>query len=388
MTDPSQKKENETLLKVPSSARRTAETVPKEISSKLPKDMRVHGLLAADLALDRHDASRAQKYAKWNAVVPTREDVWQSLPLTWDPRLRKYLPKTAADLLRKQEAKFNRDWELVQQANLGGGDGDGGVEGKIISREDYLYAWLLVNTRSFYHETARSKKLPREDRMVLQPVADLFNHSSDTPSTCRVNFSSSSRGDGGLFTVATSRAYKEGDEVYITYGNHGNDFLLTEYGFLLGQNQWDEVCLDEAMLPELSAKQKDELDEAGFLGNYMLDDRVVCYRTQVALRRMVCPAYDWRMYLDGEEGDEAKQRDVQRKVDKKLIDILNKWVDERITRTMEALQEGPDEDRSDGEGEEEGTQDQRDMLCLRWRQIRSLVARTVERLEEGLLDDQ
>lgn len=41
-----------------------------------------------------------------------------------------------------------------------------------------MYYWLLVNTRTFYHERPGMKKAKtaREDRMALCPFADYFNH--------------------------------------------------------------------------------------------------------------------------------------------------------------------------------------------------------------------
>ena len=61
------------ILTVPISALRTKDTVPTSIISRLPKDATVHGLLAADLALNK--AANETKYSKWQAVVPTVEDI-------------------------------------------------------------------------------------------------------------------------------------------------------------------------------------------------------------------------------------------------------------------------------------------------------------------------
>jgi hypothetical protein len=158
---------------------RTLDTVPKDIIKAYPKDARVHGLLAAELALDA-----SAKFAKWNAVVPTRDDIWAALPMTWDARLHLFLPKPARDLLRKQITKFARDWALFQQLQQQDPeekkekqhsqvDGAAAADAppptsSALSRDTYLYHWLLVNTRTFYHESPRHKRLPREDRMVLQ----------------------------------------------------------------------------------------------------------------------------------------------------------------------------------------------------------------------------
>ncbi len=62
--------------------------------------------------------------------------------------------------------------------------------------------------------------------MAQSPFSDYFNHTS-SPSACNVLFSSSG------YTITTPAKIKQGEEVYISYGNHSNDFLLTEYGFIL-----------------------------------------------------------------------------------------------------------------------------------------------------------
>ncbi|MDA4133584.1 MAG: SET domain-containing protein-lysine N-methyltransferase, partial [Thaumarchaeota archaeon] len=198
-------------MTVPTAALRTLQTVPKTISRTLPKGMTVHGLLAADLALDK-----SSKYAEWDAVVPTMED-FETMPILWDARLQELLPSRSRDLLRTQKAKLERDWAIVSAAF---------PSAPALALETYTYAWLLVNTRTFYHVTPRTEKLPRDDHMVLQPVADLFNHAAGE-GTCAVSF------DGDGFTVSATCDLPAGVEVYICYGGHSNDFLLLEYGFVL-----------------------------------------------------------------------------------------------------------------------------------------------------------
>jgi hypothetical protein len=271
-----------------------------------------------------------------------------SLPLAWPPTLHPFLPPPALSLLKKQLSKFSLDYTAFLSAS---------ESHRSIPRETYLYNWLLVNTRTFYHETAKTRKLrlPRDDRMVLQPIADLFNHSS---AGCSVSF------DESRFTITTDRAYAKGEEVVICYGRHGNDFLLVEYGFVFDANQWDEVELDETILPELTARQKEELDEFGFLGKYQLDAEEVCYRTQVALRAIYLPSREWRRVAQGEDDGEGHQE----KVDELLVSILKKYV-VRINDRLEKIGLL-----------EEGEPCQRDMLRLRWHQIRGLVERTIKRL--------
>ena len=328
---------------MPTAALRTLETVRPKIKKALPEGTKVHAILAAELALDKPSS----KYKLWNAVLPSRDSVSSSLPLAWDPALHAFLPKPALTLLRKQQSKFARDWAALQQASLDAS----------LARTDYLYAWLLVNTRTFYHETARTAKLPTDDRMVMQPVADLFNHADVG---CEVAFSAAS------FTVTADRAYDAGEEAYICYGKHPNDFLLVEYGFVLERNRWDEVGLDDAVLPELSGEQKARLDERGFLGGYVLDAKTVCYRTQVALRLLCVPAAQWeRLVYEGEDGGEA----LQEKVDRLLLKVLRKYRG-KVQATVDEVEEL-----------EVGQPEQRELLLKRWRQVLGVVEQTIERLE-------
>ncbi|KAM7213066.1 putative set domain containing protein [Rhypophila decipiens] len=339
-------KENDILLKVPTSSLRTSKTVCKEVSSRLPTGTRVHGLLAADFLLNKQP-----NYAPWNAVLPSREDVWASMPLTWDRHLHEFLPPSARQLLKKQEAKFDRDWQAVHNAF------------PQISRADYLYAWALVNTRTFYYDgggsSSNGKKPPPHDCMALQPVADLLNH--HPTQGAKVTFSAEG------CAIRATKTYTPGEEIYICYGNHGNDFLLTEYGFLLDENKWDEICLDEAILPELSGRQKDMLADEDFLGNYMLDSNGVCYRTLVALRLLALSLIEWRRYLDGpfNVDDEVQQGEV----DRELARILEKYRRGTIAKMIGKIEEST-----------AGEESQRKMLIRRWEQIGELIDRTIENL--------
>jgi hypothetical protein len=330
---------DDTILEVPTSSLRSINTVPIHFRSKLPKDISVHGLLAADLALDGTD-----KYSAWNTVCPSPED-FASMPLLWPASLQSQLPGPAKKLLSKQQAKFARDWASVSAAF------------PELKEDAYTHGWLLANTRTFYFLNAALRRRKKEDRMVLQPVADLFNH---TDAGCDVNFDTKS------FTVRADRAYKAGEEVRICYGRHGGDFLMVEYGFVMDENQWDEVGLDEVVLPRLNPKLREMLDDRGFLGGYVLDETQVCYRTQVALRTLCCKAGEWTKFVDGIDDGERSQESV----DKLLIEFLadySKIIIDRIT-SIERM--------------EEGMRCQRDLLVSRWKHIARLVSGTIERLRK------
>lgn len=118
------------LINVPIACLITRGTVPKAISSALPSSITVHGLLAATLSL-------SSAPTPWTAVLPSPSELNSSIPLTWDPALQALLPHTAAELLAAQKAKIAKDWDQVSAAF------------PQLKYDDYLYNWLLLNTRTF-----------------------------------------------------------------------------------------------------------------------------------------------------------------------------------------------------------------------------------------------
>lgn len=323
----------ETILEIPASALRHAKTVPPELIRRLPK-ITIHGLLAAD-----HVLSDPTYLAPWNSVLPTLSDFQETHPMTWDPALQALLPPAAASLLQNQYRKFDLDWGLVSKAYPD------------IEKEKYHYAWLIVNTRTFFWTFPDvRKKLKTDDCMALSPFADYFNHAAEG---CHVDF------DASGFTVASDRDYAEGEEVYISYGCHSNDFLLAEYGFVMEDNRWDQVSLDEPILESLSEENQQRLKDEGFLGGYVLDGDGVCYRTQVAVRIGLVSENRWRMFLGGLDGGDKDQGGV----DEVLRGLIGGYVLKAKGKADEVRREGA------------GLAEQRLTLEQRWLQIiRSLEA--------------
>ncbi|KAK1255922.1 hypothetical protein MKX07_008181 [Trichoderma sp. CBMAI-0711] len=331
----------EIILKVPISALRTLSNTPKDITKKL-SGATVHTILAASLCLES-----SPELGKWRPVFPSRRDIASSLPICWPAKLRSLLPPGAKILLAAQQEKFNKDWALVEAAY------------PQLQKDEYLYNWLLVNTRTFYHTNRKTDKLPKEDHMALQPVADLFNHTPE--GYCTAAF------DDKFFTFTTTRTHQPGEEVFIRYGPHGNDMLLVEYGFTLPSslNPWDETCLDPYICPSLTADQRERLEAAGFWGKYMLDSQTACYRTYVALRMLCLPPRHWQDILDGLR-DEDEDSPV---INAALLKVLTKY-DSDITSSLEQLA-----------GSSVGDEEMRGSLTDRWLQIRQLVTAAIERLQ-------
>ncbi|KAF7920155.1 uncharacterized protein EAE97_011496 [Botrytis byssoidea] len=82
----------DTILTAPISAFRTAQTVPRSISKSI-SSITVNGLLAAELAIDTTEVC-----APWRAVLPTKADFEESMPLMWHPSLQALPPSASLSL--------------------------------------------------------------------------------------------------------------------------------------------------------------------------------------------------------------------------------------------------------------------------------------------------
>jgi hypothetical protein len=329
------------ILGAATSALRTVLTVPRKISKSISA-ISVHGLLAAEFAMDT-----AELRGPWRAVLPTKLDFEESMPIMWHSSLQELLPLGSLSILENQKKKISLDWAAVSAAFPD------------LTYDLYLYNWLLVGTRTFYFTSPKIKKKPliRDDCLALIPLADLFNHADVG---CEVTFSPSG------YKICADRDIEMGEEVYISYGSHSNDFLLVEYGFILAKNRWDQISLDEIILPLFSEEQKERLREEGFLGKYVLDKETTCYRTQVALKLLCTPVNKWQHLLaNGLEGEEK----YQKKADRILLEGLKPYlesVEEKI-KLVGIL--------------DSGLESQRDTLTRRWKQVHQLLAAAISRIE-------
>jgi hypothetical protein len=329
---------------IPKGAIRSLHSLPQEISEKLPPDMSIHGLLAVDVAL-------GQIPAPWRSVLPRLSEFEASVPFLWPAELQELLPSPARQLLAKQQEKFNQLWEML------------GSFPAIIDRREFVHAWFLINTRTFYYESPETQLYPWEDRLALLPVADLFNHAQ---TGCHVSFTSE------CYSVTADRAYEAGEEVYISYGDHSNDFLLAEYGFTLSENRWDKACLDDVILPKLSQKQREVLERRDILGGYMVQrktgDYGPCARAKAALR-VLCSSStgdddEWLSALDriGDESTTAGGCEDIEAIEMKEFKGLAQEFRMECENKVAALEQM-----------HAGSESQRSVLLLRWKQIVSIL---------------
>lgn len=181
---------------MPTSALLTVNSVPERFKA-LHDGISVHGLLASFLAFGGNETLQ---YSPWKASWPTLQELRESMPILWPDFLQEslddggnpstvitgliepafilppliggrwrsmpeYNARSDEGLLYRQQQRLMADWEIVSKA----------FPNKTLP--EYIYFWLVVNTRSFYFD-ALGGQLPEShnDRMVLCPFIDYFNH--------------------------------------------------------------------------------------------------------------------------------------------------------------------------------------------------------------------
>ncbi|KAH7078619.1 hypothetical protein FB567DRAFT_534308 [Paraphoma chrysanthemicola] len=346
---------------------------------KVPEKVPVHGRLAAALALWYSDPSHEQ-YRIWQNVWPTEADFQSTMPFFYNESLQDLLPQAAANLLRNQRTKLEKDWADLHPHI------------PAISKDLFTYTWLIVNTRTFYWEYPdlpnSHPRLPRkrtqltaDDCYAMCPFMDYFNHS---------DIGCDPQSDSKGYSVTADRDYKAGEEVFVSYGKHSNDFLLAEYGFILESNQNDSIPLDHLLLPLLTKDQVEALKEDGFHGNYTLSPRdpIVCHRTEAVLRLLVLDHKRYSSFVGGDD-DGSKE---QGRVDDYLVQILTKYSRQIIdildeVESLKADRVGSNKGRRTSSRSTASTKvpiraEHKDTLLRRWKQIRDLVNTAIGALSQ------
>jgi len=151
------------------------------------------------------------------------------------------LPQSMAAHVGRQTKQFENDFVQVRKFYE-------------CSRNDFLWAWLCVNTRCVYYDLPQHSPA---DCMTMAPYLDFLNHAADGCSVTQT-------ADG--LRVTAGCVYEAGVQVHLCYGRHSNEFLWCEYGFVMQDNPFDEITLDAIILPMLTTRKADLLRDIGFLG--------------------------------------------------------------------------------------------------------------------------
>ncbi|KAL4939048.1 hypothetical protein BDV06DRAFT_42441 [Aspergillus oleicola] len=363
--------ENEAIVTVPREVMLTVEAIPAPFTSKFAKGTPVHALLAAFLAHGEPEDLEPLKL--WRKTWPTRKDFEDCMPILWPDPLRNalspgsVLPPSISgrwrsiqkqklefenesphqNILSQQERRMHQAWESVVAVFP---DTDW---------ETYSYHWLIVNTRSFYYlMPGQEAPEDRNDAMALLPFADYFNHSDVA---CNVKF------DGQNYVFRAAKAYEAGEEIFMSYGPHPNDFLFTEYGFFLDENESETLYLDDVIFQDLSPTLQGELNLQQYFGNYQITTAGVCYRTEIAACMKYMPFQDWQNYVLG-----YSTRGVD---EKRSENVIRGWIRKYIQEADLTIEDLVNLESSEiGRGHKGKVQ----MLLRRWKQVKGLCTIALE----------
>ena len=346
-------KPGERIMHVPTSALFTTASIPLSFCSKQDRaKFPVHALLAAYLAFGPSEETK-EKLQPWMATWPRVEDFTGTIPLFWPERLRERVPAIGRNeqgeenefqpvppsltgswlpsasplslneplepgLLDAQVAKFKS--HLRKTATLFPQSSPDILNPNSALHQRYIHSWSAVNSRCFYY-VPPGHRAPADsnEAMALCPAMDLFNHSNEPQ--CGTSYDRK----GFYVTVNPARngdkygggaiGVREGEELTLCYGAHGEDGLWGEYGFLMGNNERDGITLDEIVLAGVTESEKRVLQEARHLGEYYLrpsEGGRVSWRTEVVSYLGVLSMALWWSFVEGQfDPEEAEQKALE-----------------------------------------------------------------------------
>lgn len=425
----------------------------------------MHTQLAAFFAFGSED--ELEQYQPWLETWPRLEEFVEGMPLFWGDQLPRHLAE--ATIVTAEGATYEKriDSRLLNlspalsgtfTAQLADHNTNNGLLSSILARltthivtldsalphlsllgsatalSRFLHAWSCVNSRCFYYipspsllNTRLRKMKPKppadpNEAMALMPYLDLFNHTAPATTTtnnhpvspsdrdpskthCKVKYNP--RG----FELTTQNSHPADTELHLSYGDHTNDTLWTEYGFLLlppDTNASDSLDISEIVLQDLSPAQHDLLDQNGYLGSYTVGATgEICYRTEAAAWSTVLPPDHWKQYIlhqnqdqdpssTSSQNQQAEQNQFQTRFTAKLHTWLSRVKDSADANVAVLEQLGDEEMRvslgtvgvvrrclaawSD-ERELAVVRRRREMVVLRWRQVGHIACRGIERFK-------
>ncbi|KAF9005635.1 hypothetical protein BDQ17DRAFT_1240083 [Cyathus striatus] len=182
------------------------------------------------------------------------------------------------------------------------------------AQDNFLWAWLCVNTRCIYHRFRPSRSDP--DNLILCPVLDFANHTPIPPFTAPLSSQAeiwdaapvSRLGDSFTLMSPATLTVSKDSELHLRYGAHPNRVLYVEYGFvnsftfedILNGTKHGEVDVQAEMERliadklELGDWLREKLEEEGYWGDWTMQSSPYpahpSYRLITALR--LCYMFD------------------------------------------------------------------------------------------------
>ncbi|CAO3674194.1 unnamed protein product [Rhizopus stolonifer] len=271
-------------------------SVPKNFlitNESLTKLYGTHSLSANQLLTLHLVLLTRDKQSWWKPYIDLLPMHFNTMPVNYPQELYNHLPTSLKQESKQQKENIQADYlaclKFCQSRSL-----------QEMSAKEFKWAWLCVNTRCIHMSVP--DYLAKGENVALAPMLDFLNHTTEAKIESGFSIKSQS------FEIKTMTPYKKGEQVFINYGPHDNLAMLKEYGFVLKENTYNFVLLDNevwSLYAQLESKRgleikKDILEGSGYAGDYSIKKGETSFRLMAALRLLALegttePGFDRRV---------------------------------------------------------------------------------------------
>ncbi|CAO3671380.1 unnamed protein product [Umbelopsis vinacea] len=262
----------DTLVSVPKNILITASRVGKTLGAGHHLDS--NQLLVLEICTLKRQGPKSS----WWPYVSLLPKDFDTMPVTYpDHLLKSVIPSHMTAEVQEQKMKIETDYQRVLRYLK-----TSPLQAKDLTYQEFEWAWLCVNTRCIHLGT--EDKSIVGGNIALAPMLDFLNHKSDAQFECGYNHATQS------FDIRTLMPYRRGQQVFFQYGAHDNAFLLKEYGFVVPNNPYSAICLDDQMTRLFERLRKSgtfgalKLKMIEDSGDYTIRRNEISFRTLSALR--------------------------------------------------------------------------------------------------------
>ena len=334
-----------------------------------------HQLLVLYICLEK----KRGKNSFWQPLLDCFPNLgeYEGIPMTWNLRnsppvskkIYNLLPRSCILHSKKQIEQFYND---IHQISSVSGNLELGIK-----EEEYLWAWLAVNTRCLYYKLHSclpigKTKFKEESSITMVPFVDYINHKTMDSNAIAKEAKSG-------YEVDSIDGIQKDEHVWFSYGPHDDTFLQCEYGFSTSElnymssndysykcfNPYNTVNISEIVKKLLSLPKKKNvvewLKQVGYYDDYTLgidDTRLLggkinvsvhpSFRTRIVLaslieaesgftfnelqRSYVCPARLEKFYQGLTEGEYYLT--TEKVLLKKILSKLETELKDRLTSVL------------------------------------------------------
>lgn len=259
---------------------------------------------------------------EFSIYLSTLPKSFSSMPLNYPPELKNLLPKSLQKGITNQHDKIKSIKQTISN-----------ILDQEINEFELIHAFMCVNTRCISLTSTE---------ICLSPLFDMLNHSHYAKTTIKYDPVLKC-----LNVLNGDDLIKRGDQVFIKYGEHDNEFLALEYGFVSIGNPFCLVNFD-CMFDELKIPGEDSsfvsnvynlLENSGLLHDYAISREGVDLRLKWAMMLRVCTVSSdfkkdlkqWKKVIVGEIEDLGIEKH------KSVNNFLHKMIKEAVYEYQASL---------------------------------------------------